>query len=59
MTMARPKIYGEEKRKTTLTLTPTAFKWLEEQKILLKANSISDAIERMARENLDKKGRLV
>lgn len=55
MTMARPKIYGEEKRKTTLTLTPTAFKWLEEQKILLKANSISDAIERMARENPDKK----
>ena len=47
--MARPKIYGEEKRKTTLTLTETAFKWLEEQKDLLGANSISDTIERMAR----------
>lgn len=53
--MARPTIYDEAKRKTTLTLTPTAFKWLEEQKIRLTANSISDAIERMARENIDKK----
>ncbi|WP_169216980.1 hypothetical protein [Brasilonema sp. UFV-L1] len=47
----RKKIYGEEKTKTTLTLTQTARDWLEDQRVKLKAVSISDTIERMAREN--------
>lgn len=49
--MPRQKIYGEAKRKTTLTLTETAFRWLESIRSDLKATSISDAIERMARDS--------
>ncbi len=52
--MPRKKIYNEHKRRFTMTLTETAIKWLEQQQIELGANSLSDVIERMARENLDK-----
>lgn len=52
--MPRKKIYNEQKRRFTMTLTETAIKWLEQQQIELGANSLSDVIERMARENLDK-----
>ncbi len=38
-----------------LNLTQTAIKWLEEKQAELSANSLSDVIERMARENLDKR----
>ncbi len=47
--MAGKKIYGEEKRRVNLTLTQTAVKWLEEKRIELGANSLSDVIEKMAR----------
>lgn len=50
-TMPRKKMYGEPKRKTTLTLTETAYQWLEKQQALLNATSLSDAIERMARKS--------
>ena len=53
--MARKKIYAEEKRRFTMTLTQTAIQWLEQKQIDIKASSISDVIERMARENLPKK----
>ncbi|MDB9450569.1 hypothetical protein [Dolichospermum circinale] len=53
--MARKKIYAEEKRRFTMTLTQTAVQWLEQKQIDIKASSISDVIERMARENLPKK----
>jgi len=52
--MAGKKIYSESKRRFTMTLTETAIKWLEQQKEELNANSLSDVIERMARENLPK-----
>lgn len=48
--MARKKIYSERKRRLNLTLTDTAIKWLESQQIQLTASSLSDTIERMARE---------
>ena len=48
--MARKKIYNEEKRRLSLTLTDTAIKWLQEKQGQLTANSLSDVIERMARE---------
>ena len=47
--MPRKKIYNEQKRRFTMTLTETAIKWLEEKQIELGANSLSDVIERMAR----------
>ncbi len=47
--MPRKKIYGEPKRRFTVTLTETAIQWLTEQQEKLGANSVSDAIERMAR----------
>lgn len=47
--MAGKKIYGEEKRRVNLTLTQTAIKWLEEKKSEIGANSLSDVIEKMAR----------
>jgi hypothetical protein len=50
--MPRKKIYGEKKTKLTLTLTQTAKDWLESKQTELKANSLSDTIERMARENI-------
>lgn len=48
--MARKKIYSEEKRRLSLTLTDTAIKWLESKQTQLTASSLSDVIERMARE---------
>lgn len=55
VTMARKKIYNEEKRRFTMTLTETAIQWLEKKQMELGANSLSDVIERMAREKLDKR----
>lgn len=48
--MARKKIYSEPKRSLNLTLTETAIKWLEVKQAQLTASSLSDAIERLARE---------
>lgn len=50
--MAGKKIYNELKRRFTMTLTPTAIKWLEQKQLEIGANSLSDVIERMAREKL-------
>lgn len=47
--MSGKLIYGEPKKKTTLSLTKTVIKWLEEQQVELGANSLSDALEKMAR----------
>lgn len=47
--MSRKKIYDENKRRFTMTLTQTAIDWLESQRLFLKANSLSDVIERIAR----------
>ena len=48
--MARKKIYSEGKRRLSLTLTDTAIKWLQLKQTQLTASSLSDAIERMARD---------
>lgn len=56
--MAGQKIYGESKRRFTMTLTKTAIQWLEEKQVEMGANSLSDVIERLAREKLDKKSDL-
>lgn len=48
--MAGKKIYGEKKNQVCLSLTETAVKWLETKQTQLTARSLSDAIERMARE---------
>jgi hypothetical protein len=48
--MPRKKIYSEPKRKVNLSLTETAIKWLEEKQLQLTASSLSDVIERLARE---------
>ncbi len=48
--MPRKKIYNEPKRKVNLSLTETATNWLEEQRVQLTASSLSDVIERLARE---------
>lgn len=48
--MGRKKIYSEDKRRIDLTLTETAIKWLRTKQVELAATSLSDAIERMARE---------
>ncbi|WP_446370645.1 hypothetical protein [Coleofasciculus sp. D1-CHI-01] len=53
--MPRKKIYGESKRRFTMTLTETALQWLEQKQLELGANSLSDVIERMARKQLLKK----
>jgi uncharacterized protein YjiS (DUF1127 family) len=47
--MPSKKNYGEPKRRFTMTLTRTAINWLESQQKTLEANSLSDVIERMAR----------
>jgi hypothetical protein len=52
--MARKKIYSEPKRRFTMTLTETAIQWLEQKQIQMQAGSLSDVIERMAREKLPK-----
>jgi hypothetical protein len=52
--MARKKIYSESKRRFTMTLTETAIQWLEDKQIEMQAGSLSDVIERMAREKLPK-----
>ncbi len=48
--MARKKIYDEEKKRFTMTLTETAISWLEKKKEETGANSLSEVVERMARE---------
>ncbi|WP_333148288.1 hypothetical protein [Microcoleus sp. B13-B6] len=48
--MPRKKIYSEPKRKVNLSLTETATKWLEFKQVELTASSLSDVIERLARE---------
>lgn len=50
--MARKKIYLEAKRRFTMTLTQTAIHWLEQKQNEMQASSLSDVIERMAREKL-------
>lgn len=51
--MSGKTIYGEGKDKTTLSLTKTAITWLKEKQVELRANSLSDTIERMARQTDD------
>lgn len=48
--MVRKKIYSESKRRFTMTLTNTAILWLEQKQLSMQAGSLSDVIERMARE---------
>jgi hypothetical protein len=48
--MGREKIYGEKKGQLTLTLTETAVEWLKAKREEIKATSMSDTIERLARE---------
>jgi len=48
--MARKQIYDEKKNKVSLTLTQTAIGWLEIKRVEIGANSLSDAIEKMARQ---------
>lgn len=48
--MARKKIESEAKLKFNLSLTETATKWLEEKQAELTTSSLSDVIERLARE---------
>ena len=48
--MAGKKFYGEAKNRLNLSLTETAVKWLEAKQAQLTARSLSDVIERMARE---------
>ena len=48
--MPRKKIYSEPKLKINLSLTETATKWLDERRVQLTASSLSDVIERLARE---------
>lgn len=52
--MAGRKIYNESKRRFTMTLTETAIQWLDSKKEEMGANSLSDVIERLARQNMDK-----
>ncbi len=53
--MAIKKIYNEENPRFTMTLTGTALEWLEQKRMELGANGISDVIGRMARLKLNKK----
>jgi hypothetical protein len=48
--MPRKKMYSEPKVKLSLSLTETATKWLEAKQVELTASSLSDVIERLARE---------
>lgn len=52
--MPREKIYGESKQRFTMTLTDTAIQWLKNQQKQMGANSLSDVIERMARQDTEK-----
>lgn len=54
-TMPAKKIYNESKRRFTMTLTETAIEWLESMKQEMGANSLSDVVERLARQNMDKR----
>ncbi len=49
--MAGKAIYNEPKRRFTMTLTETAIEWLQLKQTELGANSLSDVIERMARDS--------
>ena len=53
--MAGKKIYNEPKRRFTMTLTETAIQWLESKKEEMEANSLSDVVERLARQNVGKR----
>jgi predicted CopG family antitoxin len=53
--MPAKKIYNESKRRFTMTLTQTAIEWLEAMKEDIGANSLSDVVERLARQNVDKR----
>ena len=53
--MPARKIYNESKRRFTMTLTETAIEWLESKKLEIGANSLSDVVERLARQKVDKK----
>lgn len=49
-TMSRESTcYGEKKVPKRFTITPTALLWLEQKRIELNATSVSDVIERLAR----------
>lgn len=48
--MPRKKMYSEPKARLSLSLTETATKWLEAKQVELTASSLSDVIERLARE---------
>ena len=48
-------IYNEPLRRFTMTLTETAISWLESMKGEMGANSLSDVVERLARQNVDKR----
>jgi predicted CopG family antitoxin len=52
--MPGKKIYNESKRRFTMTLTETAIQWLQQKQQELGANSLSDVIERLARQKLPK-----
>ena len=43
-------IYGEHKSKIQLTVTPTAVRWLHRKREELTAVSLSDVLERLARQ---------
>ena len=48
--MPRPRDYQEPKRRLEVSITKTALDWLETQKEALDAKSISDTVERLARQ---------
>jgi hypothetical protein len=52
--MPKETIYGESKKRFTMTLTDTAIQWLKSQQQSLGANSLSDVVERMARKDAQK-----
>jgi hypothetical protein len=47
----RPQLYDEPKQRLELSLTATALEWLQNQKDSLNAPSISDTLEKLARNN--------
>ena len=53
--MAGKNIYNQPKRRFTMTLTESAISWLESMKGEMGANSLSDVVERLARQNVDKR----
>lgn len=47
--VGRKKIYEEDKKRFTMTLTQTALDWLEQKRIEMNLTSASDVIEQLAR----------